>query len=176
MKTIQKMLLTGFFTLALGGAVQAQTGSYNKDYSTAIGVRAGWTSGLTIKQFVGPSLAVEGMISAWPRDLSATLLLEKHQSISGARGLSLYYGGGGHARFFTHRYREVYYHKGRYWYATGSAGTGMGVGIDGVLGIEYKIPDVPVAFSLDLKPFFEVGSDGYFLAVPDAGLGVKVAF
>lgn len=148
------------------------------DYRTAIGVRGGWTSGLTVKHFFNSSTAVEGILSGYPFGASITGLVEKHKPIAGANGLRWYYGAGAHLRFHPWYYNRVYYKYGNKWYHDHvyAYGGGAGFGIDGVLGLEYKIPDIPLAFSLDFKPFFETGSGGYFVFVPDAGLGVKVAF
>ena len=41
----------------------------------------------------------------------------------------------------------------------------LGLGIDGVIGVEWKIPSAPFALSLDWKPSFEL--------LPDTGLWFK---
>ena len=48
-------------------------------------------------------------------------------------------------------------------------------GIDGVIGLEYKIPSIPLAFSLDYKPNLNLIEKTKFHAL-DFGLGVKVTF
>ena len=48
------------------------------------------------------------------------------------------------------------------------------VGIDGVAGIEYKIPNFPIAFSIDWRPFFEFATMNPRLY--NAGIGVKLCF
>lgn len=145
----------------------AQSGSYK----TAIGLRAGETSGLTIKQFIGGNTALEGIIGIWSHGFSGTLLFEKYAA-TGAEGLNIYYGGGGHVAFETAYHNWYYYKKDRYYeYRHGY----MGLGIDGVVGIEYKIPPVPIAISVDLKPFVEVTTGGSVWMSLDPGLGIKVA-
>ena len=148
---------------------------YRPDYSWAIGFRAGTsgaTSGLTVKGFLTESVALEGIVGYWHGSLATTLLVEKHVQITKLRGLYFYAGGGAH---FTGKsgYNKWYVLQERgYTYENG----GSGYGVDGVIGIEYKIPVAPVAFSLDFKPMMEVGSNGGFAVGLDTGLSVKLAF
>ncbi|MBU2020435.1 MAG: hypothetical protein KJ941_12375 [Bacteroidetes bacterium] len=140
------------------------------NYNTAIGLRAGGTSGLTIKQALGGNRAFEGIIGVWNYGFTVTGLYEIYVPTS-ASGLNWYYGAGGHLAANTGYYywydsrRDKYYKNG-----------GLGLGLDGVIGIEYKIPKAPIAFSLDLKPFIEFNNYGSFYSALDPGLGVKVAF
>ena len=160
MKTIAKTLLV--ILLAFQGSAQ---------YSTAIGLRAGETSGLTIKQFIGGSNALEGILGVWQHGGSATLLFEHHAPAFG-NGFNWYYGAGGHVSFqTTYSYWYRYERRNYYYYRDG----GTGLGIDGVLGLEYKIPKAPNAISFDLKPYIEFYR-GYTWLALDPGLGIKVAF
>ena len=48
-------------------------------------------------------------------------------------------------------------------------------GINGIVGLEYKVASIPLAFSLDYKPNLNViGKTGFHAA--DFGLGIKVTF
>ncbi|MCE3295517.1 MAG: hypothetical protein K0R65_1231 [Crocinitomicaceae bacterium] len=145
-----------------------------QDYNTAIGLRAGETSGLTIKKSIGNSSALEGILGFWRHGVSATLLYERYMPTANIAGLSWYYGGGGHAAFENTFYRGYYWYNGdRYYYYENG---GMGLGIDGIVGLEYKIPRAPIAFSLDIKPFVEFNTNGGVWTSFDPGLGLKVAF
>lgn len=157
-------------TLVLVALLLIGTKSIAQDYKTAIGLRAGETSGLTIKHFIGGSSALEGIIGLWSHGLSLTLLYEKHQGVGG-KGLNLYYGAGGHVAFET-GYYSWYYHKNKRYYDHRHGHVGLG--IDGVLGLEYKFPPVPIAISLDIKPFLEISSGGGIWTSLDPGLGIKV--
>lgn len=145
----------------------------SSSYHTAIGLRAGVTSGVTFKQFLGGPTAVEVIAGIWPYGFSGTVLFEKHAN-AGAEGLAWYYGAGGHAVIQSGR---IYYpHRSPrydYYYSTGSA---LGLGVDGIIGLEYKIKPIPFAVSLDLKPFAEVNTAGYVFLGLDPGLGIKLAF
>jgi hypothetical protein len=166
---IKAMIIAGFMTAT---HVKAQTAPEGKvNYSTAIGLRGGETSGLTLKHFFSTGNAVEGIIGFWPAALSVTGLYEHHVGAE-VDGLNWYYGGGGHLAFQT---RRIYYvNEGmRYYRYTEDA---LGLGVDGILGIEYKIPPIPFALSIDVKPFFEINTRGHAFVALDPGLGLKVAF
>ncbi len=144
----------------------------NAHYRTAIGVRAGGTSGLTIKHFTGNFNAIEGIIGFYPNALSLTALYEKHAGGS-TPGLHWYYGGGGHVAIESGRFYSI--SDGRRWRRYYSNGE-VALGVDGILGVEYKIPPIPFAISLDVKPFVEVNTDGGAYLGLDPGLGIKVTF
>ncbi|MCK9271487.1 MAG: hypothetical protein WC271_12535 [Bacteroidales bacterium] len=142
-------------------------------YDFAIGLRTGGTSGLTLKK-MNPSSAIEGIVGFWYHGLSVTVLWEKHVPAFNEPGFNWYYGGGGHVSF----YGDDFDGRGPSWYDHyyDEDGGDLGLGIDGIVGLEYKIPNVPIAFSLDLKPFIEINTEGGVHFSPDPGLGIKVAF
>jgi hypothetical protein len=50
----------------------------------------------------------------------------------------------------------------------------VGFGINGIVGLEYRLPDnIPLAISLDLKPFLEIDTRGDAGVAIDPGLGIK---
>lgn len=139
-------------------------------YTTSIGARLGGTSGITGKYFFRPTLAVEGIIGGFGNGFSMTGLIEKYKPFDNAEGLYLYYGGGAHVAFYNDRTR--YSNFGRE--VDNRQGNDVGFGIDGIIGIEYRLPEnIPIAFSLDLKPFLEVGTGGYVGFAPDPSIGIK---
>ena len=178
MKTIKKLtatVLAVLFTATLTAQDNAKVPDLainSTNYKTAIGLRAGETSGLTIKQFIGSSTALEGIVGVWSHGLSATLLYEKHVPAFDVDGLNWYYGAGGHVAFESGR-RILYYRNDRYYrYNDGN----IGLGVDGIIGLEYKIPTIPFALSLDVKPYVEVITNGRVWTSLDPGLGIKVTF
>jgi len=146
--------------------------SYKANYRNAIGIRAGGTSGLTFKHFLNSNDAVEVVLGLWPNAIGVTGLYERHV---GTRldGLKFYYGGGAH---FTAETDHYYYRNNDNGYVYRYGHDGIGIGIDGILGIEYKIPAIPFAISLDLKPFIEFSNYGNMYTGIDPSLGIKVAF
>lgn len=143
-------------------------------YNTAIGLRAGETSGMTIKHFFNETSAFEGIIGVWPYALGLTALYERHEAAFNVEGMNWYYGAGAHATLGTGRVYYWYRNGDRYYYRYRSGN--MGLGVDGILGLEYKIKAIPFALSLDIKPFMEVNTIGGVYLSLDPGLGIKVAF
>jgi hypothetical protein len=148
----------------------AQPAINTSSYNTGIGLRGGTTSGITIKHFTTTTTALEGIVGIWSNGISLTGLYEKYAG-AGLEGLSWYYGGGAHVGFEsgTH-YDNEYYYRDHY------KNSGMGIGVDGIVGIEYKIKPIPFAISFDLKPFFEVNTGGGTYLALDPGIGIKFTF
>ena len=173
MNTIRLLLLGALIMLgavAFGQDAIKLNGS--PSYTTAIGLRAGGPGALTIKHFTGPSFALEGMIGVWNNGMRAKLLFEKHSNAFGVAGLNWYAGAGPQVSFYDERY---WYNNGReryYRYQNDE----VGLGVSGIVGLEYKITPIPVAMSLDLNPSVEVVSDGDIWADLNPGVGIKFTF
>ncbi|RFP66920.1 hypothetical protein D0N36_00050 [Hymenobacter lapidiphilus] len=178
-----KFWLTGALALgvlAAGTPALAQKKS-NSGYTTGIGLRAGgWSSGLTVKHFLSGKngVAVEGLLT---REYAArggrlTLLLEKHLPISDFKGLQFYYGAGAHLGVYQGRYyfedSRFGRKKNRYYYDDQNQ---LVAGADLILGLEYKLPDLPFVVALDYKPFFEVFR-GYTGLYNDAAVSLRFVF
>ena len=96
---------------------------------------------------------------------------------SGVAGLTWYFGGGAHVnagsmyrRYYlynTARDKNVYYVERR---------DVVAVGVDGILGVEYKFKPVPFAVSADIKPFKETNNYGYTFLALDPSVGIKFTF
>ena len=164
---MKKNILIVALVLFMSGSAMAQ-------YDFAVGVRSGGTSGLTLKKNYGPS-AIEGIVGFWNDGFSLTALWEKNRMAFDEPGLFWYYGVGGHVSIYGDDFDG---HGGPAWYKHphGDDDGDLGLGVDGIVGLEYKIPQAPIAFSLDFKPYLEVVTDGGAFFAIDPGLGIKVAF
>ncbi len=157
--------------LALGLCLGFNLYGQDSPYKTAVGIRAGGTTGATVKHFYNATTAFEGIVGSFGNGISITGLIEKFQPVYNAEGLSVYYGGGMHLAFYngqgsqhSHIGHEVDYHKDN----------DFGLAVNGIVGLEYRMPEkVPIAVSLDLKPFLEFGSGGYVVGGLDPSIGVK---
>jgi hypothetical protein len=145
------------------------------EYKNAVGVRAGGTSGITFKHFFNTGHAFEAILGIWPNALGFTALYEKHAG-TGIDGLKFYYGGGGHITAETGNYYYRTHRSAHREYEYRYGVNGMGIGIDGIAGIEYKIGVIPLALSFDLKPYLEVSNYGIVFTAIDPALGIKIAF
>ena len=124
-----------------------------QEYNWAVGVRGGALSGLTVKKNLGEN-AIEAGISLNEYFTNIEGTYQWQQPVI-AEGFNLYYGVGAYV---------------------GLAQQYLGVGAEGVVGLEYKIPEVPLAISLDYRPTFNIlGGFGYSNFY-NFGLGVKYCF
>jgi len=145
-----------------------------EDYETGIGIRlGGLTQGLTVKHFINTNSALEGILSFGNGSVFINGLYEKQTAIANAPGLSWFYGGGAHIGFYNDN--DYFYYKNRgnkYYYS--SEGSAVFLGIDMILGLEYKFQKAPITIGLDIKPFFDFVSSfpGYW----DGALSARFAF
>ncbi len=164
-----KKFLIFLLLLLFSGIASAQ-------YKYAVGVRSGGTSGITIQKNFEYT-AIEGILGFWNDGLSITALWEKRTNAFGEPYFYWYYGVGGHVSIYGENFKgyggPAWYHHPR----SNDDGNGdLGVGIDGILGFEYKIPRIPFTVSLDVKPNFEAVTDGGFEFWIDPGIGIQVVF
>jgi hypothetical protein len=154
--------LLGLLALLTVSRTQAQ--SMGSEYRTAIGAKF-WPGGITIKHFIQDNKALEGIAYFWGHGWRITGLYEIHGDINGAPGLKWYVGPGAHIGQWTKGYwrNDHYYDDG---YAS--------FGVDGVLGLDYKINGAPIALSLDINPYVEFLHGAY--ADVWGGLGIKFTF
>ena len=107
--------------------------------------------GVSLKTFISDRNALE-FIGFFDRyGTRITGLYEFHGNINGAPGLKWYVGPGAHVGFWNNRYWDRRY--------PGYRG-GAVVGIDGVLGLDYKFNGAPINMSIDWQPSFEFGDFG----------------
>ena len=156
-------------------------GGSGAGYRTGIGLRAGGPSGLTIKHFFKGPVAVEGIVGTNynRRGLSLTVLIEKHGPAFQSRGLQWYYGLGGHVSSYEGAYYYNWYYdkKGRARRSDDEyyGGRFWGMGIDGILGLEYLFTDLPFTLGVDAKPFAELTRGNAYFGLEGA-LSLRYAF
>jgi hypothetical protein len=162
-KCLLVTVIAGLFAFT---SAQAQA----PDYKTGLGVRVGGTSGVTLKHFYSRNMAVEGILGFFGNGTSVTGLIERHDLAFDTKGLRFYYGGGAHVAFYNGRY---YYRNGFWRDIDHYDSREVAFGINGIVGLEYKIEELPIAVSLDFKPFVEIGPGGYVGFSPDPSIGIK---
>lgn len=165
MNHISKILFLLFTYLFISQTVRSQ----GLDYKFAVGWRFGGAEGLTFKTGLGNSTAFEGILSIRPYGMGITGLFEKIQG-TGVNSLNFYYGAGAHLGWNTGR--NYYYRDNRKYFVYDREGF---VGLDGILGIEFKFPEAPVAINFDLKPALNFYNNGGAAMYLDPGLGIKLA-
>ncbi|MEZ4721177.1 MAG: hypothetical protein R2813_04790 [Flavobacteriales bacterium] len=165
-------LITSTLTMSLQTVAQDQSVGINgpiekSAYTYAIGVRAGGESGVTGKYRFG-SNAIEGIISIQNNGIGLTGIYEWYAPAFSVPGMNWYYGLGGHA---DARSQNIYIIE-----APRNSTDRLGLGVDGIVGIEYKIAPIPIAVSLDLKPNITAWTNGGIGWGIDPGIGVKIAW
>ncbi|MBS1920075.1 MAG: hypothetical protein JST17_07465 [Bacteroidetes bacterium] len=153
-----KALLLSAFLFSIS-SVRGQSKSINSSsYQTALGVKVWDGGGISLKHFFTTTHAGELIGYFWSRGTRLTGLYEIHGPISGAAGLKWYIGPGAHIGFYNTK-----------------NGDGSFIGIDGVLGLDYKFRGAPINMSIDWQPSFEFGNDRGFYG-NWGGLGVRYTF
>lgn len=164
MKKATLLLVISAFALLLSQRSYAQT------YPYALGLKFdGYENGVSGKYFMQSDVAIEGILGFRNHGAVLTGLWEKHQTAFNVPELKLYYGAGAHLGAVG---------SGRYKKFSGDDeiydSTSILIGADAVLGLEYVIPQSPIAVSLDLNPRLELGRGPFFDIAP--GLGIKYTF
>jgi len=148
------LLAIAAFLLALAATAQP----YNK----AIGIKFPVGTGLTYKKFITPKAAMEFQALAGKESFMVAGLYEFHFPFAKAEGLSWYVGPGVHAGFYKSEYQKNYSSK-------------IDLGLDGVIGLDYKVNGFPINLSLDWQPTFSfTGNSGARSAY--GGFAVRYAF
>jgi hypothetical protein len=141
---MKKIAIACILALGIISFVNAQ------DYQTGVGLRAGFSNGLTIKHFVSNKAAFEGILSTRWQGFDITGLYEIHnQSAFDVEHLNWYYGFGAHIGSYNANNVP--------WGTSGAV-----VGIDGILGIEYNFSEAPINIGLDWKPAFNLIGNSQF--------------
>ncbi|AKP50705.1 hypothetical protein [Cyclobacterium amurskyense] len=137
-------------------------------YNTAVGLRLGSSSGLSVKHFISQDAAIEGILHTRWRGLLLTGLYEVHKDIEDVSGLGWFYGGGAHLGSWNSGSNNPY------WAGNNYKGSTI-LGIDGIIGLDYVLEDLPLNFSLDFKPAINLINGGGFWG-DDFALSVRYIF
>ncbi|MGZ3873511.1 MAG: hypothetical protein ACXVJD_11365, partial [Mucilaginibacter sp.] len=123
-----------------------------QDYKSAVGLKfGGYENGFSGKYFTTSDVSLEGLLGFRSHGVVFTGLYEVNQEAFGLKELKFYYGAGLHiGATGSGLYRRF---NGSDQYYNDSH---ILLGIDGVLGLEYVIPQSPIAVSLDLNPRAEL--------------------
>jgi hypothetical protein len=135
-----------------------------QEYQTGLGVRGGLFSGISVKHFTSGSNAIEGVIATHYRGLLLAGMYQMHAPAFDAPGLYWYYGGGAHIGIYNrrHRFDER---------VNGNVST---FGVLGVVGLEYKINEIPITIGIDITPGFDIiGNTDFWIS---SGIAVRYTF
>lgn len=158
------MKRTILFILPLLLASAASAQSMGSDYKTALGVKL-CPGAVTVKHFTGKGKAIEGLGYISSDGFRITGLYELHFPLGSVDGLQWYVGGGAHLGIWSDSWKNKY----------PTRDGGVALGVDGVLGLDYKIQGAPLNLSFDWQPSFNVIGYNYFEG-GWGGLAVRYTF
>jgi hypothetical protein len=115
--------------------------AFSQPYQLGGGLRFDYNLGLDVKYFVNSNAALCGILG-FGNGLALTGLYEIHKTLD-IKNLYFYYGGGGHVMNNGYNYFDSRYY------------VGPSVGINGVVGFEYILKDIPLSLALDLMPIID---------------------
>jgi len=132
---------------------------YAQEYKNSAGFRLGKTDGVTYKRFMNNNGAVELMLGfgGYDKGMQAYANYQWHYQIPTqfTESLYLYYGVGGHAGYIKSDSNRNYYINDSTIMTEDQKQTSYAIGVDGIIGLEYRIFTIPMTVSMELKPYFE---------------------
>jgi len=126
-------------------------GNLSNKYKTSIGLKF-YPEAITIKHFYKNDRAIEGLVYFWSYGIRLTGLYEIHKNFRNPVGLKWYYGPGAHIGYWNQNWEDEYPDRSNR----------INVGVDGVIGLDYKINKVPINLSLDWQPSLNLIGYSYF--------------
>lgn len=134
---MKKILLLLFFIASLNFVMAQNRTANSTEYKTAIGVKVWSGAGISLKTFITDKNALEfiGYFDRYGTRISG--LYEFHGNLSSEGALKWYIGPGVHVGL----YKGI-----------------TAVGVDGIVGIDYKFTNMPLNLALDWQPTLELGS------------------
>ena len=155
---MKKTLFVILFAALVGITTSGQ------DYRTAIGLRAGFPYGFTVKHFLNETNALEGILASSWGGFVATALYENEHWTGQYPGLNWFWGVGAHIGFWDNTNKYV-----------DNVDVGSVLGADFILGLEYTFDEIPLNLSLDILPSVNlIGSTGW--GGIHGGLSVRYVF
>lgn len=150
------------FSMILSMGYLLSQGQQNNgiDYTTAIGVKI-YPGAISVKHFISQN-AIEALGYVSSNGFRLTGLYELHNSLGSVEGLKWYIGGGGHMGIWSNTWKTKYPQRV----------PGVALGLDGIIGVDYKIKGAPLNVSFDWQPSFNVIGYSYFEG-GWGGLGIR---
>ena len=143
-----------------------------------LGLRLGLSSGISYTMHVDQFRAYKGLLSFREGGVQITAMIESSRPLYVNFTDKLYYytGIGAHVGFTRFQPRRSFFtNPFNFSYSYGHFAPVMG--LDGIIGIEFRFDRTPLAFAIDAKPFFELFGQSIFrLSVFDIGISMKYSF
>lgn len=173
MKHLRPFLFLFLFTSLIIGS-QAQP------YQIGAGLRLSEWYGIQGKYFISSTKAFEVIISPVSKGMHISGLLEVHSGVKGVSNLSFYGGIGPRIGLWADGRYNPWWNdnwNGKdardYYDRNGNSSEGrFAVGMDMIIGMEYRIPALPLSLAIDWKPAVMLwGNPG--LILEDVALSIR---
>jgi len=161
MKLTRFITTISFLLISYLANSQATTEQYTSPYKKAIGFKLN-PGAISYRSFYTRNKAVEGIGFISLDGFQLTILNEKFTPFANAENLTWYMGYGGHFNLWSERYKLN----------NPSKSAGVAVGIDGMLGLDYKLKNTPINLSVDMQPAFNFVGASYF-DLGWGGIGIR---
>ena len=161
MKLTRFITTISFLLIAYFAKSQVSTEQYTSPYKKAIGFKLN-PGAISYRSFYTRNKAVEGIGFISLDGFQLTILNEKFTPFANAENLTWYMGYGGHFNLWSERYKLN----------NPSKSAGVAVGIDGMLGLDYKLKNTPINLSVDIQPAFNFVGASYF-DLGWGGIGIR---
>ena len=152
------------FAVSVSLAVLAGTQAGAQNYNSAIGARLGYPVSISYKTFLTAEHALEGYVGfrTW-RNYSYSSInaaYQVHFPLEGIENLQWYIGAGGGIYLWNYDVRPR------------ERNTEIGLGIQGYLGLDYTIPDLPINVFVDWIPTFFISGyrTGFYASYGNIGV------
>lgn len=147
-------------------------------YRQQMGLRGGVSSGISYKLFKSELKAMEGMLSYRDRGIQLTALIETYRPMYLKHTDRVHFFSGvgahiGYAQWYNDRILEDPIFRRNY---LGEHFSPV-LGLDAIIGFEYRFLRIPFVIGIDYKPYFELFGPNFFsLNLLDFGLSIKYSF
>ncbi len=148
---------------------------FSQTFERQLGLRLGTMSGVSGKVIMNNKTAIQGTLGFRKGGVQLYTLLEAYKCLdkNTTQNWYFYFGGGAHIGYINgyNRIRRWSNTSGYYWEE--ERASGPVIGLDGILGVEFKIPSAPLALFFEFKPMVELQNFNKVRAnFWDTGIGI----
>lgn len=150
------------YTLLIITLILFSAGTKAQDYDHAFGYKGGFSYGIAYKMYMDDEVAFETTMGFRFRGVHFGIYKLKHKPANWRKSdkLFLYTGYGAHTGFYN-RY-DGYNFFSPFYQPVKINKTYAVVGLDGVIGAEYRFLRFPLMISAEFNPFFDLFGPNYF--------------
>ena len=155
---MKKIIFSVFFLITISAKILAQPA-----YHQAIGLKFPGGLLVTYKKFIAETNNIEAQFTSWNKGFRVSGLYEfNFYTFAKVDGLSWFVGPGVHIGFWKDAYKNDFNSK-------------TDLGLDGIIGLDYKVKNAPINLSLDWEPSITlIGNAGFMPAY--GGIAVRFTF